>query len=161
MGRRSGVRGQAEPVAISLHAGSGIARAARIARLHQRQQAALGVAGHTIGIERQVAVPHALAAGHAAVGAGLAVFGARLVLVAVVDAVVGLAVLGVALAQERVAHAGLRHQIALVGGVEEHLRPKHRAVLGDQLDDARAVLLHRRQPCAEMDIRLRLRAPCR
>ena len=147
---------QAETITIGLHTGRWFTGLAGFALIEQRQQSARGVAFHHIGIEWKVAVPHALAAFHAAVRAGLQMSGARLVGGGVVNAVVGLAILRVALAHERVAHSGLRHEIALVSRVDEHFRAKHRAVFGGQLGDARAILLHRREPCFEMNLHTRL-----
>ena len=55
------------------------------------------------------------------------------------DAVHRLAVLAVRLAPDDVRHARLRHEVALIGAVDEHLRAELFAALGDDLPDTRAV----------------------
>jgi hypothetical protein len=64
----------------------------------------------------------------------------ELVLVAQLNAVDRLAVDAVRFPTDVVAHAGARHQIALIGGVDEHLRLHVQAALGDQRENAVALL---------------------
>ena len=62
--------------------------------------------------------------------------------VADLDAVKRLAVGGVGLAADVIADARLGHEVAFVGGVDEHLAGEFTTALHDDLHDARAVLDH-------------------
>ena len=144
-------RAEAETKTIGHHARCRIARFAGFAFAYQRQQPAGRIALDDIRVERKVAIPHTLTAPHAAICPRLPVIDSRLVFFGVVNAVVGLAVSGVALAHHRVADSGGRQQVAFVGRVEKHLRPHRATLCGRQLRDARAFLLHRRQTCLAQD----------
>ncbi len=149
------VAAQAQAEAIGLHARGGLARRARFARLNQGQQAALGLPGDDIRIERKIAIPHALTARDAARVAGRKMPNARAILGIVVDAVVGLAVLRVAFAQQRVADPGLGHQVAFIGGVDEHLGAKDGAVFADEVRDAWSGFVHFGEPGLSMHLHTR------
>ena len=91
---------QAEPEVVRLHPRIARPLLARTARLHARQQAAGGIAWHSIGID----VPQEL----------------MLRGVGRLHAVERLAVDGVAFPPDMVGHPGRRHQVALVRRVDEH-----------------------------------------
>ena len=152
------IRRQAEPIAVGLNAGSGFALNARFAFVDQWEQSALWATDHHIGIEWEIAIPHALTSHHTAIFSWHQVTRTRSIFLGVVDAVVGLAILGIALAHQSEAHPRLGHEVALVGGVDEDFGRKFTAVLGDQSGDSRTVLRRRLQPRVALHIHTRLLA---
>ncbi len=115
------VVGQAQPEIISLHALVPLPQVSRASGMDVGQQAAGRVAGHDIGVDRELEIVPPLL---------------RL------DAVERFVVLAVGLAAEGVVDTGPGHQIAFVTGINEDLADEGLPALGGDRDDPGAVPGH-------------------
>ena len=134
LGERDPVRRlvrQAEPVAIRLHATVALALGAGAAGMHAEDQAARGIARTHIGIDRAPKVVRRRHRLPAPQQIGLV-------------AIVGLTKRRVGFAPDEIAHARLRHHVALVGRIDEHAPAKTPTRLHHDRLDRRAALHHAR-----------------